>query len=75
MGKINEQFVKDVTAEEIAAATGIATPELTYTATEAAAIITQWFQETFYNKALDTEFFNYNQAARDDLLKRFQRGN
>ena len=52
-----------------------AVPEPTFTTTEAAAIVTQWFQETFYNKALDTEFFNYNQAARDDLLKRFQRGN
>jgi hypothetical protein len=49
-------------------------PEPTYTATEAAEIVNRWFQETFYNKALDTEFFNYNQAARDDLLKRFQRG-
>jgi hypothetical protein len=74
MGKANEQFIKDITADEIAAATGTPTPVTTFTATEAGEIVNQWFQDNFYNRALSTEFFNFNQAARDNLLERF-RGN
>lgn len=37
-------------------------------------IIDKWFQDTFYNRALDTEFFNYIMTAKDELKERFKGG-
>lgn len=72
--KITEEEAAVAVTPVAEAAAPVTPEEPTFTAAEATDIVTRWFRETFYNKALDTEFFNFNQAARDDLIKRFQRG-
>jgi hypothetical protein len=47
-------------------------PERVFTVGEAQDIITTWFLENFYNRALNTEYFNFSQTVRDDLLERFK---